>query len=74
VPLLKLINFNQMALRRALLDRMVAMMYHGYIMPVLGYMSGQASQLDESLIVHFSLKASGIVTTTRDHALIRHRC
>ncbi|KAI9596810.1 TH1 protein-domain-containing protein [Syncephalis fuscata] len=49
-----------MALRRALLDRMMAMMYHGYIMPILNYMSEQANQLDESLIVHFSLKMLGM--------------
>ncbi|KAI8050498.1 TH1 protein [Syncephalis plumigaleata] len=49
-----------MALRRALLDRMIAMMYHGYMMPILTYMSERASQLDESLVVHFSLKLLGM--------------
>ncbi|RKP05516.1 TH1 protein-domain-containing protein [Thamnocephalis sphaerospora] len=45
-----------MALRRTLLDRMVALMYHGSVMTVLDYMNDQVAHLDESLVVHFTIK------------------
>jgi hypothetical protein len=45
-----------MALRRSILDRMVALMYYGSVMTVMDYIREQISDLDESLIVHFTIK------------------